>query len=703
MRTFPEAGAYGSAADLYAGILAAALQSPDDDGPCFLPDAVEVPADHPHSLCTLQTVTTWNGGRRAWDTAFAEDLAGASKCMAEVHGPQRQGGALKVRFSYRSQGARCSLTVRGTRPRLLELADTVRKQWALFGGGPKPAELVKPRAPRRASWPMSIVRVWLAQLQDKDHAGAVITGETIGARFYPAGNGTGAYILAAPLPVDGLPDGMVSTVRNDGRWTVSDLASGLKLGNGAGSRKAAETEALRIWSDASEEKRAGALRQARMQSADHAAARAAWCKVHGIADELAPADAAAVPDVPADVAPVPDLEPVPECQATAAAAPADDVARAEAVAEFEAAAVDAHPLAVSADRIDRMRARAADRPDLAGFFAHAIGLHEASHARLAAAFAAFDAVGDGCELATVDGARFCVLLPDASQPGRYRWQGFDARGFFTHSTHATPADAVADAARAGFVVPAPGILDRLAAAPEWARGMAAADVMQRHNAGMLSWPDACAELERINAPAAEPVPAEPARAAAPVPANGLPSMHVLQQSGRIANRCAALLAGFPPARRAQALRREADRIAGQADRLTAAGDVPATYRGAAGMLRALADTLAPAAEAAGPGPAAAPAAPKRVRAPLASHGRMPRPLPRRVMEMPGGARAAAAGHRAQRGQAAPFGWLAGALQHPGAWCRAGPGQPAAGGRAAAARAPPLPLPNVTSCSTPPPV
>jgi len=637
MRTFPEAGAYASAADLYAGILAAALQSPDDDGPCILPDAVEVPADHPHSLCTLQTVTTWNGGRRAWDTAFAEDLAGASKCMAEVHGPQRQGGALKVRFSYRSQGARCSLTVRGTRPRLLELADTVRKQWALFGGGPKPAELVKPRAPRRASWPMSIVRVWLAQLQDKDHAGALLTGERIDARFYPDSVGRGAFILAAPLPVDGLPDYMVSVVRDDGWWTVSDLASGMKLGTGAGSRKAAETEALRLWGEASEDKRANALRNARMHSVDHAAARAAWCKVHGIADELTPAEAAAVP---ADAAPVPDLEPVPECQATAAAAPADEVARAEAVAEFEAAAVDAHPLAQSADRIDRMRARAADRPDLAGFFAHCIGLHEASHARLAAAFAAFDAVGDGTELGTVDGARFCVLLPDASQPGRYRWQGFDARGFFTHSTHATPADAVADAARAGFVVPAPGILDRLAAAPEWARGMAAADVMQRHNAGRISWPDACAELERINAPAAGPVPEAAAVAPVPVPAadldclhmpdastlarlereglpvesmpdawralecgrlfiahdmdeqpmevfhvsaltgytldqmirlpaepvpaaDGLPSIHVLQQSGRIANRCAALLAGFPPARRAQALRREADRIAGQ--------------------------------------------------------------------------------------------------------------------------------------------
>lgn len=682
MRTYPDAGAYASAADLYAGILAAALQSPDDDAPCLLPEMIEVPADHPHSLCTLQTVTTWNGGRRQWDTAFAEDLAGTSKCMAEVHGPQRAGGAVKVRFSYRSQGARCSLTVRGTRPRLLELADTVRKGWALFGGGPKPAELVKPRAPRRASWPMSIVRVWLAQLQDKDHAGAVITGETIGACFYPDAPGTGAFILAAPLPVDGLPDSMVSVVRNDGRWTVSDLASGMKLGNGAGSRKAAETEALRLWGEASEDKRANALRNARMHSVDHDAARAAWCKVHGIADELAPAEAAAVADVPADVAPVPDLEPVPECLPAAAAAPADDVAQAEAAAEFEAAAVDAHPLAQSADRIDRMRARAADRPDLAGFFAHAIGLHEASHARLAAAFAAFDAVGDGTELGTVDGARFCVLLPDASQPGRYRWQGFDARGFYTHSTHATPADAVADAARAGFVVPAPGILDRLAAAPEWARGMAAADVMQRHNAGMLSWPDACAELERIAAPV--PVPAEPAPAA-----DGLPSMHVLQQSGRIANRCAALLAGFPPARRAQALRREADRIAGQADRLTGAGDVPATYRGAAGMLRALADTLAPVAEAAGPGPAAAPAAPKRVRAGLSSRAGLSHPLPRWAMEMPGAMRAAA-GRWPRRAQAGQIRSAPGRPRRLATWCWAGPG-PASVGDRTAARAPPLPL------------
>lgn len=302
MRVFPQSGSYANAAELYAGIMQAALVSPDDDGPCTLPDWVSVPADHPHIFCTVRTVTTWNGGSRQWDSALAEDCAASSECMAEVHGPQRHCGAHKVRFRFSAQGAQSSMTVAGTRGRLLALADTVRKQWALFGGGQKPAELVKPRAERRATWPMTIVRVWLQQMEDgADHAGAVLTGERIDARFYPGSTSKGGYVLAAPIQVEGLPDGMVSAVRNDGEWVVADHASGLKLGNGNRSRKGAEAEALKIWSDAPDEKRSRALQQARATSVDHDAARQSWCVAHGIEVDD-PADLQATEPMPEPIA-----------------------------------------------------------------------------------------------------------------------------------------------------------------------------------------------------------------------------------------------------------------------------------------------------------------------------------------------------------------------------------------------------------------
>ena len=107
--------------------------------------------------------------------------------------------------------------------------------------------------------------------------------------------------------------------------------------------------------------------------------------------------------------------------------------------------------------------------------------------KLGDAFRAFHETGDGTELSDKDGKRHAVLLPDASNPGKYRYQMFDDRGFSAHSTHDTPEDAVADAVSAGYHVPNPGVLDRLAGTDEWAHGMAVNAVMQAHNSGQIDW------------------------------------------------------------------------------------------------------------------------------------------------------------------------------------------------------------------------
>ena len=66
---------------------------------------------------------------------------------------------------------------------------------------------------------------------------------------------------------------------------------------------------------------------------------------------------------------------------------------------------------------------------------------EESHRALESAFAAHSAHGDGTELSNKDGRRHAILLPDASSPGKYRYQTFDSSGFSSHSTHDTPEQA----------------------------------------------------------------------------------------------------------------------------------------------------------------------------------------------------------------------------------------------------------------------
>jgi len=160
-----------------------------------------------------------------------------------------------------------------------------------------------------------------------------------------------------------------------------------------------------------------------------------------------------------------------------------------------------HPLHESGARLADMRRRAdANDPKTADMLRKlAIPASEKAHAKLKQAFEAFDKHGDGTELSTEDGQRHAIFLPDASSPGKYRYQMFDANGFSAHSTHDTPEKAVADAVQSGYHVHNPGILDRLAGTEEWAHGMAISAVMQAHNSGQMSWSEAMDEIRRLNA------------------------------------------------------------------------------------------------------------------------------------------------------------------------------------------------------------
>jgi hypothetical protein len=89
---------------------------------------------------------------------------------------------------------------------------------------------------------------------------------------------------------NGLPDGMCSVRRGDGRWAVADTRSGRAMeSRGFGSRKAAEESALAFWDAMDDDRRANALHViANHATADTAAAQVAYCRAVGIEDPAQP-------------------------------------------------------------------------------------------------------------------------------------------------------------------------------------------------------------------------------------------------------------------------------------------------------------------------------------------------------------------------------------------------------------------------------
>ena len=143
-------------------------------------------------------------------------------------------------------GERATMRIANNKARLEHMADHVRKHWTLYGGGPKPDD-IKPKARKASAWPVGLVRCWLGQVEDKDHAGAMLTAEQLGGWYALVGNTPDSHArgFVAPQHVEGMPERIVSACRDDGRWVVMDRVSGLSLCNQkARSRAAAEADAL---------------------------------------------------------------------------------------------------------------------------------------------------------------------------------------------------------------------------------------------------------------------------------------------------------------------------------------------------------------------------------------------------------------------------------------------------------------------------
>jgi hypothetical protein len=98
---------------------------------------------------------------------------------------------------------------------------------------------------------------------------------------------------------------------------------------------------------------------------------------------------------------------------------------------------------------------------------------------------AFAVCGFGLVLQRSD-SHYAILLPDASQPGKFRYQSFDSRGFFAHTTRDTMSQVILEAYKEGFrkVADDQLILDKLSVTDEWAQGMTHAAKVMRHNMGL---------------------------------------------------------------------------------------------------------------------------------------------------------------------------------------------------------------------------
>ena len=95
----------------------------------------------------------------------------------------------------------------------------------------------------------------------------------------------------------------------------------------------------------------------------------------------------------------------------------------------------------------------------------------------------------GVQLSNKMGSQFAVFLPDASEPGRVRYSCFDSRGFFSHTTFDTYADALKGAWIEGFTEPAGGTLEKLSLTDMWQAGSQRTALIMELNTGMISYYD----------------------------------------------------------------------------------------------------------------------------------------------------------------------------------------------------------------------
>lgn len=100
------------------------------------------------------------------------------------------------------------------------------------------------------------------------------------------------------------------------------------------------------------------------------------------------------------------------------------------------------------------------------------------------------AVGDitnGAIVRHVGSQRWAFLLPDMGEPGKWRMQYFDARGFSGHSIFASEDEVLRASVNEGFRIRDDQALDQIQDLPSFRRGNYLADLVHHVNSGQLPY------------------------------------------------------------------------------------------------------------------------------------------------------------------------------------------------------------------------
>jgi len=130
-------------------------------------------------------------------------------------------------------------------------------------------------------------------------------------------------------------------------------------------------------------------------------------------------------------------------------------------------------------------------PSVLASFADNAGFQQMLAEQRAATARAIASIGDVGDCAIVRDAngldRWQMILRDASEPGKWRTQSFDLKGFSGHMAYPDRDAAIHAAASSGFTARDDTALDRIQDSPQFQRGLYVTELIGRVNAGAISY------------------------------------------------------------------------------------------------------------------------------------------------------------------------------------------------------------------------
>lgn len=125
---------------------------------------------------------------------------------------------------------------------------------------------------------------------------------------------------------------------------------------------------------------------------------------------------------------------------------------------------------------------------------------EARHEALQVVYAELDEFGPGMIVQNGSGDSWALILPDASEPGRFRYSSFRNIGWTSHYTTDTIDLAVLEAFKSGFTQVAPrDTLEKISGTLEWKKGSERLVHIEAHQRGSLKWSEMIEKFEQIEA------------------------------------------------------------------------------------------------------------------------------------------------------------------------------------------------------------